>query len=48
MCDRKMARLPKLKPANPIIDYFVPKRKRKREISLKKFVMFSCYVFCIM
>ena len=37
-----------LKPAKSIIDYFARKRKRKREISLKNFVMSSCYVPCIM
>ena len=37
-----------LESAKPIIDYFVRKRKRKRENSLKNFVMSSCYVSCIM
>ena len=48
MRNRKEAYRPGLKPAKPIIDYFAGKRKRNREISLKKFVMSSCYVSNIM
>ena len=36
------------KLVKPIIDYFARKRKSNREISLKKSVMFSCYVSYIM
>ena len=39
---------PALKSVKPIIDYFARKRKRNREISLKKSVMSSCYVSVIM
>lgn len=39
---------PELESANHIIDYFFRKRKRKRENSLKNFVMSSYYVFYIM
>ena len=45
---QRRAGLPTPKPAEFIIYYFARKRKRKRENSLKIFVMSSCYVPCIM
>ena len=48
MCNQKMVCLRERESANLIIDYFARKRKRKRENSLKKSVMSSCYVSYIM